>query len=853
MANIERNMTKNYKLFKIMIFASIFTSMLSAFAFAAVPSNTYIEALNFNNATGTGQLNVTGVNGSIFTKTGSPTAVAGLIGNASNFVSASTQYLSSSTTRTEWVSLNMTLMGWVKPSDTSAAGSNCFTGGYSIASIGNTSPPRRALGVCLAAGGVRMDRRTDGVAYDSIQAYVSFPTTQWTHVAYVFNNQTNVAYLYINGTLYNSTSLTIRGGGNAGETLNGVRIGNTESSPMNGNLDSVVFYNQVLTASELLSVYNSGVGLEPPYSGAATSTNFSITGQDFYTASSLFNISVSVNGTTYSTTNGTVNLPYLSNYTGLLNFTVNASDNGGYFNQSYINVNISSGSWVANLSQSAITFDATEKISNATISGANFTTTYLTNVTHYMRAQTYNVTAAKTGYFSAVQEYTATAGSVASATIANLSSARLNLTVRHAITGALVNTYSASLYLSTYTHNETQSTTNGTVLANLISGNWNVLINASGYAYNHTNVTLSSGTTNLTMYVFTTESILFNIYDEQTKLLINFTNVTIELIGEAASYNITTSNGTRYIDLITPSSYTVRYGATGYNFRFWYLTVTERSTQNISLYLLNQSVGTNVTVNVFQQDGNEQPNALVKMLRYDLVSNSYIVREQAITDTQGKTIFDVQFNAEYYKFIIEYPIGTVALTTTPAYITETTLNFVINSATSGSEFNYVLGAAGDLSFNYDTNNFRFEWSDSNNVVSQACVYVYLLATNLTGTLYNQSCVSATSGTIILNVVNTSGRQYYAQAYFTIDGSIYLVDSASADFRDDDVFDALGIVICIILTVSIAMLFLNNPQALVLTLPIGVTITNLLGITYFSFWIPAALWSASLIVWWFMRR
>lgn len=579
---------------------------------------------------------------------------------------------------------------------------------------------------------------------------------------------------------------------------------------------------------------------------------YNVTAKDFYTNSALSNFSVRIVNQqygydqTFSTTTGTIQIPWIKGI--LANMSVSSTQSGGYFNLTENSVNTTTNSQFA-LAQSAITFQATEKVSGTVLGGVSFATSQLTNGTHYMNAATYAVTASKVGYFNNVFGYTATALSTASYNI-NLTATKLNLTVRNALSNALVNNYVAQLNLSNYSYSENQSTTNGTVYADLIAGNATIFVDAPGYAYKTVNATLSAGMNNVTVYIFTTESVGFRFVDEQSGNIVNTTSVRLELIGSAASYNQTTTNGTIYQDLITPDSYTLRYSATGYNTRFGFVTVTNRTTQNVTLYMLASANATNVTATVYRQDGNEVANALVKVLKYDLATNSYIVREQVLTNFEGDATFSAQLNTEYYKFIVESPVGTVALTTEPSYLMSSVISLVLPGGTEGSNYVEILNLNGQVTYNAATGNFRFDASDSSPSITQACIYAYRVEENMSGTYLNSSCTSSVTGgwSILLGVNNISGYQYYAKGYVTMNGVVTFVDEAWADLTTARDFGALGLVVAVLLTVTIVMgLLALGPVPAILGAPIGITITNVAGMTYFSVWVPVALWVTCIII------
>ncbi len=643
-----------------------------------------------------------------------------------------------------------------------------------------------------------------------------------------------------------------------GVSLFALPAGATIYEGMNGTINSLYVYKYALSDgncaddSGLVCSGEIGTLYYTPYEYNTAFVNtslFGIVAHDFYTNESITNFSATIGGTVYNTTNGTIyiNLTDSSLYTILVNAT-------NYYNHTYTGINITSSLNVS-MYQSEITFLAYEKVTNNLLSGANFTTSYLRNTTHYMKSGTYSVTASKSGYYDKTASYTASALTTTTANISYMSSAILNLTVRHAITNALVTTYTAQLNYTGNSFSENQSTTNGSAYIYSITGDHVITVDAAGYAITSVNATFVSGVNNITAYIYTTESVWFKIYNEENESLLYQPNTTVELIGSYASYNVTTSNNASiYLDLITPDAYIVRYYATGFTPRFGYVEVTDRSTQNVSLYLAPAPSTTNITLTVREQDGSTIEDALVKVLKYDLDTNSYIVQNEVLTDYNGQAIVDVYFNSEYYKFIVEYPVGLVGLETSPAYIISTDITLVISSDVVGANYRYIADAAGSVTYNTATYNFRFTWSDTYHVVQEACLYVFRLENNYTASFVGNNCSTASAGTILISIPNSTQAEYYAVGQFEIADQFYEVDTAWADLRAVNNWGLLGLFIAIGLTVTITFIFIKiGPQAAVLSVPFGITFTNVTGITQFAAWVPVAILGLCLIIIFAMGR
>ena len=94
----------------------------------------------------------------------------------------------------------------------------------------------------------------------------------WYHLTFTYNkNETNEGKLYINGSEVNSWDQWGGNIDNAGGSP--VTIGNTNhiETPFNGIINEVAVWNEALTATEIMTVYNSGSG----FNAATNSGNYS--------------------------------------------------------------------------------------------------------------------------------------------------------------------------------------------------------------------------------------------------------------------------------------------------------------------------------------------------------------------------------------------------------------------------------------------------------------------------------------------------------------------------------------------------------------------------------------------------
>jgi len=315
-------------------------------------------------------------------------------------------------------------------------------------------------------------------------------------------------------------------------------------------------------------------------------------------------------------------------------------------------------------------------------------------------------------------------------------------------------------------------------------------------------------------------------YDEETGELIE--NATIDFISNAYSTNFSTNNGTLVVPTIPGGLYTLRYSSPqGYSQRITYLNIFNRTNLNISLYLLKNTSTTEVTVTVYDETSNLVEGAYVKLARYDLATNTYTVRETGLTNFEGITQLHPVLNTEFYRFYVEYPLGTVVKETNPDYIYETSLTIQINLGTGlSTDFYNSRDVSYSLVYNNATNNFRFTYLDNNAAVVEGCMEVEITK-GIYHSIYNTSCLSGSSGTILLYAPNASGYTYTANTYVRFSSEYQFLRDLSVSWPDAIKTNKSGIVWVIIFTLTAILIFKWSKSIALIVLPIPTLIGSIL--------------------------
>lgn len=442
-------------------------------------------------------------------------------------------------------------------------------------------------------------------------------------------------------------------------------------------------------------------------------------------------------------------------------------------------------------------------------------------VTNYTKApsSTINITVSGADATLVDATYNSRSTSTDLAAVLNTTYYRLQVNAT-TIGGAAINNFTINITSLTDTSdNQSLNTTSGSITFNVTQNfNYSVWIDAPGYEIKTENVTVNTWTVNQTFTLYTTNSLSITFKDEETGAVVN--NVTAELISDVFSANYTTTNGTLYLDLLSPVLYAIRYVSTSYTERFYYFNLQNRTHTNLTLYLVANSSATDVTATVYDEGNHVVEDAYIKVLRYDIVTNSYIVQEIRKTNFEGEAVLHLILSDEFYKFIIEYPQGTVKKETSPTYIFATTLTLqILLGEDVAEDFYNSEDVSYTLAFNDATNNFRYTYSDANNIVSQGCLEVFIINASTGTTAYNSSCTSSSSATILVGVANTTGTTYEAKAYVTLDGTKYYLTSLTYSFDEASVFGTYGIFLCIIITIVFLFVGIWSKAVALVLLPL----------------------------------
>jgi hypothetical protein len=327
----------------------------------------------------------------------------------------------------------------------------------------------------------------------------------------------------------------------------------------------------------------------------------------------------------------------------------------------------------------------------------------------------------------------------------------LNITVSNAYTGQNLSNFTG--WVQTTGYNTTyNSTPNKSKEIPLILGNYTVFANHPHYSINvntsYANITLNETYHALNFGLYSNNSILINIRDEDTLAPIT-ANISITITGNATENTYYTTNGTLYRTGLIDGNYTIKFSGTNYSTKTYTITVADRSYQTLTAYLSQlYEQATFTIINDLTGETVEGVNFLMERL----INASWVTVENKQSDITGRVQVNY-INDVRYKFTVSLagyttklfyldpvifssynvridPILTETITQDYAQISVIYYPTVFYDDEVNNFTFTITSPAGQLE-NY-TVNITFPWGNVGNQGSQALGETFTFQLNITG-------------------------------------------------------------------------------------------------------------------------
>lgn len=221
------------------------------------------------------------------------------------------------------------------------------------------------------------------------------------------------------------------------------------------------------------------------------------------------------------------------------------------------------------------------------------------------------------------------------------------------------------------------------------------------------------------------------------------------------------------------------YYKSGYDLRTFYFSNTSKtnSSGNIDLFLLSTATSDVVTFTVVDDFLNPLPNAEIRILRWDLVSDTFYLVNTLITDSSGQASSNLRLNDAFYVYMVSYQ-GTLYLTTAAAPQIATTRTFQIFLNNQSNVYTVFRNIQKSLVFDNSTNITTLTYTDPSNSISGMCLIVKK-STGVGTQVVTQLCSTSTASVLAIDLTPYGNGAYTIDArasyntgtsiiYFTID-------------------------------------------------------------------------------------
>lgn len=274
--------------------------------------------------------------------------------------------------------------------------------------------------------------------------------------------------------------------------------------------------------------------------------------------------------------------------------------------------------------------------------------------------------------------------------------------------------------------------------------------------------------------------------------------------------------------------------APGYEKRSYYLVNQSLSntTYNLRLYHMNTSLNTLFTTTVYNEYYTPVADRYVSALRYYPELNSYVIVEKTKTNIFGNGLLHLYKDNPFYKFIV-HDYTTLTKEVSPfkptCAVVPCELLFV-EQPTLTSLYSQTSGVTYNLSWNNNTETFRWFWSDTGGLTTGSQLKVYK-KTGLKDISVCDLSSSAPSGTILCDVSGNGTGTYIGQG-FILQSPAHISQTLSATIDYDyDSFKGNGEfwALIFLIVISIMGLALGSPIIGTILPIIGLFVLSMIGI------------------------
>jgi hypothetical protein len=301
----------------------------------------------------------------------------------------------------------------------------------------------------------------------------------------------------------------------------------------------------------------------------------------------------------------------------------------------------------------------------------------------------------------------------------------------------------------------------------------------------------------------------------------------------------------------------IEFDGTGYALNFHYLTnaTLTNATEQISLYLLNDTDASATVILVLDDAKEPIADVIIYIQLYDIGTGNFYTIGMGKTDFKGEDVTYLNWINSLYRFIL-IKDGEIIKSTnnTRVYSTPVQMNIGEDYTFSSDKFR---DFEYSLYYNNATNNFVLTYTKPSGLVELGCLRV-VRRTAENDTTVCTSCESSTSATLSCNIAAYGNGTYIATFYAT--GSYQSIDwiteTVGASFAEE-IYNALGkddatFYAFLFSGIVVAMMFIH-PVFAVLGIILGILGGAALGFQVINYAESIGIILVGGVIIWFIKR
>lgn len=276
----------------------------------------------------------------------------------------------------------------------------------------------------------------------------------------------------------------------------------------------------------------------------------------------------------------------------------------------------------------------------------------------------------------------------------------------------------------------------------------------------------------------------------------------------------------------------LEYGADNFETKLYYFNdySIDNVTNFLDLFLTDGT--TQVTLTVKDFDDSVVEDAVIKVLSYDVPTDTSTTTEIVETDSNGRAFVQLVLNTEWYVFIVEVD-GVIQLQTIPTKVTSSakTLRIDLEDIRYFDRYDVTRGISHSLTWTNATKTFTFTWSDPSGDMADGCLKVSRRDVASERVL-SDTCTTSTASTKSYIVTdNITDQTYVAVSYIKFaDGESYILATLVQSFEQTfKKFGLTGIFMSFLLVLTLIGIGIWHPVVAVLLAIFGLIVTTILGI------------------------